>query len=161
MDQTLGIDLNCKICSAVGDDSTTQDTWLYRDDVWVVRAAKQSALPAWLQLVTRRHAHDLSQFNDVEAASLGPALRTVQRALIQASGALRVYTASLCEGTTHFHAHLVPRLPDMPQRALGFKAFDLLDRMRKGTVDAADPETAAKVQAEVKRLLSAENLANG
>jgi hypothetical protein len=33
--------------------------------------------------------------------------------------------------------------------------------MRKGTVDAADPETAAKVQAEVKRLLSAENLANG
>jgi hypothetical protein len=63
------------------------------------------------------------------------------------TGALRVYTGSLNEGVPHFHTHLLPRLPAMPNNALGWNAFALSDLARRGEL-RAPPE-------EVERVLSA------
>lgn len=129
---------DCKICRGVADGSASSKSWLYRDDVWVVRASPPSAVAGWMQLQTRRHATDVSQFNDTEAATFGTMLRRVQKALLEATGAERIYTASLCEGTRHFHVHLVPKYTHMPANATGFKAFDLLGKLRAGAIEPAD-----------------------
>jgi hypothetical protein len=46
-------------------------------------------------------------------------LQRLERILREATGALRIYTASLNEGTPHFHRHLLARLSTMPNNAIG------------------------------------------
>ena len=62
-----------------------------------------------MMLVTARHVLNAASFDDVEAAALGPALRTASQAIVEATGAERIYTAALgSPKAPHFHAHLVP-----------------------------------------------------
>lgn len=48
-----------------------------------------------MMLVTARHVLNAASFDDVEAAALGPALRTASQAIVEATGAERIYTAAL------------------------------------------------------------------
>jgi diadenosine tetraphosphate (Ap4A) HIT family hydrolase len=142
----------CIICNAFEQADTS--SWIYQDDTWVVRPTEPNPIPGWMQLATRRHTSDLSALDDHEAATLGPVMRRIQQALITASGALRVYTASLCEATPHFHVSLIPRMADMPAGATGFEVFDLLGRVRRNELPTADADVTATVLSTTRRLLA-------
>jgi hypothetical protein len=74
-------------------------------------------------------------------------LQRFAQLLRQTTGALRVYMGSLNEGIPHFHCHLLPRLAQMPNNAIGWNAFGLSELARRGDVRAnAD---------EVQRVLDA------
>jgi diadenosine tetraphosphate (Ap4A) HIT family hydrolase len=62
---------------------------------------------------------------------------------------LRIYTGSLNEGNPHFHTHILPRLPEMPNGAIGFDAFGLSALARRGEV-RADPEQVQIVLGEIR-----------
>ncbi|MFN8635744.1 MAG: HIT family protein [Chloroflexota bacterium] len=137
----------CPIC-AFSDGSG--DGTVYQDEHWVVRTISPTpAVAGWLLMQARRHIGDSSEMSEAEAASFGPVLRRVSQVARESTGALRVYTGSLNEGSPHFHTHILPRLPEMPNGALGWNAFGLSALAQRGEV-RADPEVVQRVLAEIR-----------
>ena len=93
--------------------------------------------------MTRRHVGGPAHFDDAEAASFGPTLRHLQRVLEETTGALRIYTAAMGESHPHFHAHMVPRTPQMPKDAKAWGVFDLQRAAGAGEITVAAAEVVA------------------
>ncbi|HEV7666126.1 MAG TPA: HIT domain-containing protein [Chloroflexota bacterium] len=139
---------SCPMCAFSDASGPNDDSVVYQDEHWLVRSISAApAIAGWLILQARRHVAEPADWNDAEAATFGPTLRQIEKTVRQVTGAVRVYTASLNEGTPHFHSHILPRLPQMPNNATGFQAFGLSELARQGEV-RADPT-------EVERVLSA------
>ena len=145
----------CPIC-AFSDATPDSDTGVvYQDEHWVARTISPTpAVAGWLLVQSRRHIGDSSEMSAAEAASFGPLLQRTTQVVREVTGALRIYTGSLNEGSPHFHTHILPRLPEMPNGALGWNAFALSGLAAKGEV-RADPEQVARVLGEVGARLRA------
>jgi diadenosine tetraphosphate (Ap4A) HIT family hydrolase len=139
---TAGV--GCPLCTIDPNDETV----VFADERWLVRSVSRTpAVAGWLILQARRHIADVSELDADETATFGPTLQRFAHLLREVTGALRIYTGSLNEGTPHFHCHLLPRLAQMPNNALGWNAFGLSELARRGEV-RADPD-------EVQRVLDA------
>src|SRR5687768_9325934 len=91
---------------------------VFENELWHVRPiTPPCAVPGWVMLITRRHVPGPAAFDDRETHSFGPTFRHLQRVLLEVSGALRIYSAAMGEGSPHFHCHLVPRYAEMPNQA--------------------------------------------
>ena len=127
---------------------------VYQDEHWLVRTISPTpAVAGWLLLQAQRHIPDSSAMNAAEAASFGPLLQRTSQVVREVTGALRVYVGSLNEGNPHFHTHILPRLPEMPNGALGWSAFGLSALAAKGEV-RADSEQVKRVLAEIGERLN-------
>lgn len=144
----------CRLC-AIGDgDVEVFGGLLYQDDCWAVRhSAPPHGVAGWLTLQTRRHVSEPAEFDDREARTYGQMLRYLGAKLRHVTGAPKVYTASFGEKTPHFHAHLVPRYPELPGGAAGVAVFDLTRRAKAGDfeVDGAEVD---RIVAELRRAIS-------
>jgi diadenosine tetraphosphate (Ap4A) HIT family hydrolase len=137
----------CQLCAFA---KASPDDILFQDELWLVRSISSTpAVAGWLILQARRHIPEAADMNAAEAATFGPALQRFSRLLREVTGALRIYTASFNEGTPHFHTHLLPRLPEMPNGVLAWQAFGLSDLARRGEV-LADPDEVRRVLAAVR-----------
>jgi diadenosine tetraphosphate (Ap4A) HIT family hydrolase len=127
----------CALCTVDPNDATV----VFADERWLVRSVFATpAVAGWLILQARRHIADVSELDADEAATFGPMLQRFAHLLREVTGALRIYTGSLNEGTPHFHCHLLPRLAQMPNDAIGWNAFGLSDLARRGEVRAKPDE---------------------
>lgn len=143
----------CPMCEIAANASDADPTIVYQDEHWVARSiASAPAVAGWLLLQARRHISDSGELNAAEAASFGSVLQRVSLAVREATGALRVYIASLNEGAPHFHSHVLPRLAEMPNGVAGFDAFALSGLARQGKVNA-DPEQVSSVLADIRERL--------
>jgi diadenosine tetraphosphate (Ap4A) HIT family hydrolase len=140
----------CPFCAIAEGDGDPDVGIVYQDEHWLVRTISPTpAVAGWLLLQARRHIGDSSEMNAAEAASFGPLLQRVSQVDREVTGALRIYTGSLNEGNPHFHTHILPRLPEMPNGAIGFDAFGLSALARRGEV-RADPEQVQIVLGEIR-----------
>jgi diadenosine tetraphosphate (Ap4A) HIT family hydrolase len=99
---------SCPLCQI----AASREGVIFEDDTWLVRSTSSTpAVAGWLILQTRRHIGDPADFDANEAASFGSMLQRFAHLLREITGALRIYTGSLNEGSPHFHCHLLPRLP--------------------------------------------------
>lgn len=124
----------CALCDLLATEGA-----LFDDPLWQVRPIDGPAgVPGWMMLVAKRHVAGPAEFSDAEAATFGLALRHFERVLQRVTGAERIYTAALGEAVRHFHAHMVPRLPNSV--AKGWALFDLQRAAREGelVVDSAE-----------------------
>jgi diadenosine tetraphosphate (Ap4A) HIT family hydrolase len=145
----------CPFCSISAGAGTADAGIVYQDDLWLVRTISPTpAVAGWLLLQTQRHIPDSSALNEAETASFGPILQRTSQVVREVTGALRVYVGSLNEGNPHFHTHILPRLPEMPNGALGWNAFALSGLAAKGEV-RADPAQVTQVLAEIGKRLQA------
>jgi diadenosine tetraphosphate (Ap4A) HIT family hydrolase len=136
----------CSLCAV----KTDADGVVYHDQMWLVRSISSTpAVAGWLILQARRHVADPSELNPTEATTFGPLVQRFAATLREVTGALRIYIGSLNEGVPHFHCHLLPRLPEMPNDAIGWNAFALSDLARRGEV-RADPEEVSRVLAALR-----------
>ncbi|MFP9139189.1 HIT family protein [Devosia sp. XGJD_8] len=121
---------DCKACTA---NARADDPYLvWRNDLWVLRHTRPPyAALGWMTLHSQRHAESFTALSATELADLGPTMARISTALIGATGALRVYLASMTEMTPHFHAHLVPRYADGPK---GWETFKLKQQAASSTV---------------------------
>jgi len=94
----------------------------------MVAHAFNANLEGWLVVLPRRHVLSIDEFDDVEAAELGPLLRGVTAALRAATGCEKSYVLLLAEseGFEHVHFHVVPRGKDLPVAYRGSRIFGLL-----------------------------------
>jgi diadenosine tetraphosphate (Ap4A) HIT family hydrolase len=77
---------------------------------------------------SQRHVLDFADFTDREAAGFGSLIRKIYRALKSRISPARIYQVSMMEGLPHFHAWLVPRAVDRPERGVAFLSLDLTCR---------------------------------
>jgi diadenosine tetraphosphate (Ap4A) HIT family hydrolase len=103
-------------------------------DHWRAAHAFNSTLPGWLVLLPTRHVESFTELTPQAADELGGLVRGLATALEAVTGCAKTYLMqfSEAEGFSHLHLHLVPRLPDHPEAALGPRVFAYItdDRAR-------------------------------
>ena len=95
---------------------------------WRVAHAFNSTLPGWLVVLPTRHVTSFTQLAPAAAAELGGLVLGLSAALEAVTGCEKTYLMqfSEAEGFSHLHLHLVPRIPNHPEHALGPKVFAYL-----------------------------------
>ena len=143
-------DPDCKACRANQNSDDANVVW--RNERWVLRHTKAPyAELGWMTLHSERHAIALPALSAEELGDLGPVIARISTAIIAATGALRVYVASMTETTPHFHAHLVPRYEGGPK---GWQTFKLKEQAAIAPRDITEAEVA-RVMAAVRHSLTA------
>ncbi|HYP90472.1 MAG TPA: hypothetical protein VEQ59_20005 [Polyangiaceae bacterium] len=138
-------DAECGICNKLAGSGVEP---IFENELWHVRPLDPpGGVPGWVMMVARRHVAGPAHFDAREAASFGPTWCHLQRALLEVSGALRIYTAALGESSPHFHGHLVPRYAQMPKDAKGWAVFDLERAAKAAEVDVDAIEVARTIDA--------------
>jgi diadenosine tetraphosphate (Ap4A) HIT family hydrolase len=140
----------CKACLA--NTRLAHDSHLvWHNELWVLRHTKPPyAALGWMTLHSRRHAPAFTQMTSAELSDLGPTIAKISEAIIDATGALRVYIASMTETTPHFHVHLVPRYEGGPKGWETFKLKDLAKVFSPSISDEAVNEVIGTVAAQLK-----------
>jgi diadenosine tetraphosphate (Ap4A) HIT family hydrolase len=130
---------------------------IYEDEHWRVAHAFNTSLPGWLVVIAKRHVASFAELKEEEAASFGPLLHRVSRALREVTGAVKTYTILFAEHPDHphVHFHVVPRMADMPADKRGRRAFDYLDVPETETVPL---ETRNALAARLQPLLQERTL---
>lgn len=117
--------------------------YIYSDDFWMVCHAPPETGPlGTLFIESRRHILDFSEFDEHESATYAVVLRRVYAALRPLVGAHRIYLLSTVEGVPHFHAWIVPRPADSPERGLKYLSQDMTCTIEQAARLAADLRTA-------------------
>lgn len=134
----------CGICAIHADHAGHGALECHRGPRWIVRHHPlPSPLAGWTFLCSTRHVQGAADLDDAEAAALGPALRTVSRAVRELTGCDRVYAIAFGQGAPHLHVHLIPRF----DREEGTRAWNVADWYRaveRGERPAADPGEVAR-----------------
>jgi diadenosine tetraphosphate (Ap4A) HIT family hydrolase len=119
-------DAGCFICRKhAGEEAAPPGGYLYADDHFLVcHAPAVLAVAGTLLVESRRHFLDFAEMTPDESAGYGPLLTRLYAAIKRIVGAERVYMLVTLEGTTHFHAWLVPHAPQVQSRGVAFLAED-------------------------------------
>lgn len=126
MGDETGEEEGCYICRKLaGVEEQPPGGYVVQGAGWRVGHAPARMGPAGTLVVElERHALGLADLTPDEAAALGPLLRRVCAALVEATGAERIYTLMTVEGAPHAHLWLVPRAADVAERGLAFLGLD-------------------------------------
>jgi diadenosine tetraphosphate (Ap4A) HIT family hydrolase len=126
--------LSCAICTKLLTLRGTPE-FIWENEDWVLQHEPRP-YPAvgWCVLYSRQHVPNAAYLPPALRQAFGDVMSGVSRSIMEISGCMRVYVASMCEGTPHFHMHFVPRYVDGPSR---WEAFLKLDEAKAGPgVDA-------------------------
>jgi diadenosine tetraphosphate (Ap4A) HIT family hydrolase len=125
----------CPICQTLATVAASEE-YVCESEHWILKhAARPYPIAGWLVLISKRHVAGPAFFSEAEQAAIGPAISTVSRAIIDRTGALRVYVASMNESSPHFHMHLVPRYENGPP---GWSLFAEQQRAAKGDIQLSE-----------------------
>lgn len=118
---------DCVICRKHrGLEAVPPGGYIFEDVHWMVCHAPAEKGPlGTLFIESTRHVLDFSEFNDQESTSFAALVGRVYRALRSLVAAQRIYQVSMMEGVPHFHAWIVPRTSDVPERGVAFLSRDL------------------------------------
>jgi diadenosine tetraphosphate (Ap4A) HIT family hydrolase len=142
----------CYSCDLELDDDLRSWQRVVVTDHWRATHAFNTSLPGWLVVAPRRHVLSLADLEPDEAATLGPLLAVLTRALQQTTGCLKTYVMLFAEaeGYEHLHFHVVPRQPDQPETERGPQIFARLGRPEAERV----PETERnRLTADIREAL--------
>jgi diadenosine tetraphosphate (Ap4A) HIT family hydrolase len=95
---------------------------------WRLAHAFNTSLAGWLVAMPLRHVESFAELTPAEAASFAVLTRAASAALVEIVGCAKTYVVILGEepGFAHLHAHVVPRMPDLPDELKGTFVFRLL-----------------------------------
>ena len=146
----------CGICAIHADAVGHGDLECHRGERWIVR---HHPLPApivgWTFLCAVRHVQGAADLDDREAEGLGPALRSVSRAVRDLTGCDRVYAIAFGQGAPHLHVHLVPRF-DAEEGTRAWNVADWYRAVERGDRPAADPAAVARFVGALRERLRGE-----
>lgn len=115
----------CFSCDWQAETSRPPREDVVHTDHWRVAHAFNSALPGWLILAPTRHLTSFTELTPEAADELGGLVHRLGSALEEVTGCVKTYLMqfSEAEGFSHLHLHLVPRMSDHPEDALGPGVF--------------------------------------
>jgi hypothetical protein len=138
----------CTLCGWERDDAPPCGEWIHRDRLWSVSVFPGYEVPGWLALQLRRHAEGPAGMNDEEAASLGPMISDLSKAIVETLPGSKVYIVAFGEVYPHFHVLLAPRTIDSPSDLRG-------PALIAGRAEVVDVPAALDVAARIRERLTA------
>jgi len=108
----------CMFCERLRNPSGLADCLVYEDELFHVSHQLNEEDQTYLGSViiqTRRHAHDLAELTEEEAARLGSLITRSSRALKNCTGAGWTYAESFLERYQHVHVIVTARYSSMPK----------------------------------------------
>ena len=122
-------------------------------DGWRLVHAFNTSLPGGLVLVPLRHVESFAELTSAEAVAFARLARAATAALEEVVGCAKTYLMILGEekGFAHLHAHVVPRMPDLPDDTKGTFIVRLLgvpeaEWVPEGERDALAHELRARIE---------------
>jgi diadenosine tetraphosphate (Ap4A) HIT family hydrolase len=104
-------------CTACG---TSDDAYLWTDELWRLRAFPPSGLPVVLILEPRVHVDGPRDLPDDVLAEMGVMLARVERAVLAIEDVERAHILRYGEGAAHLHWWFMARQTGLRQTASGF-----------------------------------------
>ncbi|WP_155056746.1 HIT family protein [Streptomyces blattellae] len=142
----------CPLCATV-QQGGPPGGWVGATDEWAVMGHPLQ-VPGWLCLMPLRHTESLADLSHPEATQLGPVSRHLAKALMESTGADRVYSYSL--GHTVRHFHLLIGVPGATPETQGPR---LLTRILQRDQTVVDQQASAALLGTVGRWLDAHPIA--
>jgi diadenosine tetraphosphate (Ap4A) HIT family hydrolase len=120
--------MECFLCQKhAGQIAPPLGGYIYEDFHWrVCHAPVEKGPLGTLFVESQRHFLDFAELLPDEAASYGILLKKLYTELKLITGAERIYQVIMLEGVPHFHAWLVPRAKEIPERGIKFLEKDLI-----------------------------------
>ncbi len=118
---------SCYTCRHNRGELHTPGGVIYQDALWSLQhAAEPVPLVGWLVLKPLRHVEAFADLTPEEAASFGPLVHRITRAMTEVLRPVKVYLSMYMESAPHLHVHLIPRYVDIPTERRGADIFDYL-----------------------------------
>jgi diadenosine tetraphosphate (Ap4A) HIT family hydrolase len=136
----------CMLCAPEIADREFARVRLWEDELWRLSAVLRGPVPGFAHLEPRRHIPYVTDLDGPEAATFGPVLARVTRALRDASGAQLAYAYVFGDRVAHLHVNLAPH--HAGEALVGGRGLLIAD-----AVDAAPSAHAAAADA-ARELLS-------
>jgi diadenosine tetraphosphate (Ap4A) HIT family hydrolase len=120
--------MKCFLCQKhAGEVASPPGGYIYDDLHWrVCHAPVEKGPLGTLFIESQRHFLDFAELFPDEAASYGILLKKLYTELKLVTGAERIYQVIMLEGVPHFHAWLVPRVKEIPERGIKFLEKDFI-----------------------------------
>ena len=120
--------MECFLCQKhAGEVAQPPGGYIYEDPhLRVCHAPVDKGPLGTLFMESQRHFLDFTEFLPDEATSYGILLKKLYTELKLITGAERIYQVIMMEGVPHFHAWLVPREKEIPERGIKFLEKDLI-----------------------------------
>jgi diadenosine tetraphosphate (Ap4A) HIT family hydrolase len=93
----------CGICTG----QATPSVW--SNEHWTLHPPVQGSLPGAVWMAAREHADSFSDLSPAAAASFGPTVAMVERAILALGDVARVHLYRWGDGGAHFHVWMIPR----------------------------------------------------
>jgi len=118
--------MECFLCQKhAGKIASPPGGYIYEDTHWkVCHGPVDKCSLGSLLVESRRHFLDFAEMLPDEASSYGLLLEKLYTALRRLTAAERIYLVVLLEGCPHFHAWLLPRTKEIPERGVEFLKKD-------------------------------------
>ncbi|MEO8510945.1 MAG: HIT family protein [Chloroflexota bacterium] len=100
----------CAICAGPAGDAGLGRVEVWRDDRWRLSMSTEGHTLGFSYLEPLRHVPHIEDLDGPEAATFGPTIARVCRALKEAARAERVYVYVFGGGIAHLHVHLAPHV---------------------------------------------------
>jgi diadenosine tetraphosphate (Ap4A) HIT family hydrolase len=100
--------LDCLLCRPADADQALGRIEVWRNHLWRLAVATSGPIAGFAHLEPFRHIPDITQLDGDEAATLGPVLTAVTRALKRSTGAELIYVNVFGERIAHLHFNLAP-----------------------------------------------------
>ncbi len=150
---------NCLTCELIERrDRGDAPPWdsILRTEAWDVVHSFDTSLLGWLVVVARRHVESVARLEEPEAVELGRLLREVSRAVETAVGCQKTYVVQFAEARDHphVHFHVIARMLDLPDDAIGPKIFRYLGRPEE---ERLSEETMNELALRLRAILTSFN----
>ncbi|MGI8915538.1 MAG: HIT family protein [Chloroflexota bacterium] len=154
MDKT-SLDASCGTCRANRGELPAPGGVIYQDLLWrLEHILAPIPLAGWLVLKPLRHVEALADLTGEEAATFGPLVQRITRAMREVMQPVKVYLCQFSEAEhfAHIHFHMIPRHADIPKEQRGPAVFELLSTARLGS-NLAPIKEAERIAAAVRTQL--------
>ena len=98
----------CLLCDRDAAAEQLNRVTVWEDDLWRLSMSRRGYTLGFGYLEPRRHVPHITDLDGEEAATFGPTIARVTRALKEAAGAEIVYVYIFGGGIPHLHVHLGP-----------------------------------------------------
>ncbi|NYJ08149.1 HIT family protein [Petropleomorpha daqingensis] len=98
----------CMLCVPEIADREFDRVRLWEDELWRLSAVLRGPIPGFAHLEPRRHIPHITDLDGREAATFGPVLARVTRALRDATAAELTYAYVFGDHVAHLHVNLAP-----------------------------------------------------
>lgn len=105
---------DCLLCDADAAAEQLNRTVVWEDDLWRLSMSRRGYTKGFGYLEPKRHVPHITDLDGPEAASFGPTIARVARALKEAADAELVFVYVFGGGIPHLHVHLGPHTTGDP-----------------------------------------------